>query len=240
MPERNSTNEMIVPAGDGPPARQPTEAKRPKAARRELTPEEQAALCKAEQEAKVIEQFAFPAAMAGALQLERLAGPEGIKVYLDNLIENANGPNDPIERMLIEQITLAHHRVAQLHAAAAEAKSAELVKALNAAAVRLTGEFRRLALALRTYRQPISTKHFTVVKQQNVAAGDQQVAYVERNGDQSKVSSMERDSKLVNNKPQEALDYVPHTESIPKPETSRGRQTEPAEARSTNPDFSLK
>lgn len=37
--------------------------------------------------------------------------------------------------------------------------------------LRLTGELRRLALALKRYRQPASTKHFTVVRQQNVSAG---------------------------------------------------------------------
>jgi hypothetical protein len=54
--------------------------------------------------------------------------------------------------MLLEQLALAHFRVGQLHAAAGGAQGAEAAKALNAAAARLLGEFRRTALALRAYR----------------------------------------------------------------------------------------
>ena len=47
------------------------------------------------------------------------------------------------------------------------------------ATARLTTEFRRSALALKTYRAPAPAAHLTVVRQQNVAVGDQQVALVE-------------------------------------------------------------
>ena len=81
---------------------------------------------------------------------------------------------------MIEQITLAHHRILSLHAQAAQAESAEMIEVLNAAATKLTAEMRRLCLALREYRAPVSAKNITLVKQQNVAGGDQQIALVDK------------------------------------------------------------
>lgn len=228
-----------IPAGSangGPLTRQSDPAPpRPDAPRpepaAELTPEQQAALHKARQEAGIIDQLAFPAAMAGALQLERYAGPEGLKLYLEELTESCGAPTDPVEQMLIQQLALAHHRIAQLHVSAAEAGSVELVKAYSAAAVRLTGEFRRLALALRTYRQPVSTRHFTVVRQQNLATGNQQVAYIEQQDAQTRVPSTHTDSELSSNRPQEALEYAQTPEPLPRSDS----QSEAGGRRSPQP-----
>ena len=45
-----------------------------------------------------------------------------------------------------------------------------MIEVLNAAATKLTAEIRRLCLAVREYRAPITPKNVTVVRQQNVAA----------------------------------------------------------------------
>ena len=37
--------------------------------------------------------------------------PESFVAYLDQLLEEAGQPTDPIERMLIEQIAMAHHNI---------------------------------------------------------------------------------------------------------------------------------
>jgi hypothetical protein len=50
---------------------------------------------------------------------------------------------------------------------------------LNTAATKLTSEFRRLCLAVREFRAPVVPKSVTLVKQQNVAGGDQQIALVD-------------------------------------------------------------
>ena len=81
--------------------------------------------------------------------------------------------------MMVEQIAMAHHTIGCLNIRAARAETLEQAKVYNAAAARLLGEFRRIILALKKYREPTPPpKNFLLVKQQNVAQ-NQQVAYVE-------------------------------------------------------------
>jgi hypothetical protein len=90
--------------------------------------------------------------MASALALDRLFDTAAYKVYLEQTLAAAGNPADPIERMLVEQLCLAHFRIAALHASAGQAQALEGVKVYSAAAARLWGEFRRTALALHVYR----------------------------------------------------------------------------------------
>src|SRR5205823_1341421 len=71
-----------------------------------------------------------------------------------DLKASAVRPSDPIEAMLIEQITFAHLRTAQLQAEAAMAVAQESRVRLNAAAARMLAEFRSTVLALKSYREP--------------------------------------------------------------------------------------
>jgi len=134
----------------------------------------------AEKDAAIVREVVVPSCLA-ALIGEKNAGSAGTKLAFDSLLGEAGDSKDPIERMLVEQILLLHFRLATLQVEAAEAHEAERVKAYNGALARLLGEFRRLTLALRTYRAPVSAKAFTVVHQQNVAAagGSQKVAYAQ-------------------------------------------------------------
>ena len=113
---------------------------------KEPTPEQRAA-----RQAEALRQV-FPACMAVALSLHGQIGPSGYKAYLTQLLKDAGDPVDPIERMLLEQLALAHFRIAQLHADAGRAQGVEAVKIYNSIASRLLGEFRRTALAIRLYR----------------------------------------------------------------------------------------
>src|SRR5262245_51047132 len=80
--------------GEGrPPGKQP-----------EPTPAERAA-----RQAEALRQAIFPSFMALALGLDNQVGPLGYRAYLAQLIKDAGDPPDPIERMLIEQLALAHH-----------------------------------------------------------------------------------------------------------------------------------
>jgi hypothetical protein len=104
----------------------------------------------------------------------------GIKIYLDDVLKAAGATSDPIEKMLIEQITVGHHQILTLHAEAAQAETPELIDFFSSAASKLTAEFRRLCLALREYRSPIAPKNVTLVRQQNLSAGDQQIALIDK------------------------------------------------------------
>ena len=85
-------------------------------------------------------------------QVFREVGPESFKLYLLKVMEDAGNPTDPIERMLVEQICLAHHNIGRLHVKAASAQSLEEARIYVGAAALLTGEFRRCVLALKAYR----------------------------------------------------------------------------------------
>jgi hypothetical protein len=79
-----------------------------------------------------------------------------------------------------------HHRLAKLHLQACSATSPEAVKIYNAACARLSGELRRMVLALRTYRSPVSTRAVTFVKMQAVAER-QDVRFVDGGNSEEKI-----------------------------------------------------
>lgn len=84
----------------------------------------------------------------------RDVGPDAYKAYLRQVLADAGDPTDPIERMLLEQITLAHHNVGRLHVKAAAAESLEEARIYLGSAALLTGEFRRTVATLKKYREP--------------------------------------------------------------------------------------
>src|SRR5579872_1421994 len=53
-------------------------------------------------------------------------GPGGYKVYHDKILAASGPAKDPIDQMMTEQLLWAHHRIGNLHVAAATAKEAEL------------------------------------------------------------------------------------------------------------------
>jgi len=85
--------------------------------------------------------------------------------YVEALRRDAGDPGDPIEGMLIEQLAMAHHAVGRLHWKAATAGTLEAAAVYLGAACRLTGEFRKSALALKGYRAP-ATPMVPLVKQE--------------------------------------------------------------------------
>lgn len=90
---------------------------------------------------------------------------------------------DPVEGLLLSQLTLANFAVGTLHAKAATAASAEDAIAYSAAASRLMGETRRMAESVIDIRRggkpAVQLAH---IEQMNVAAngGQQQIAHVAR------------------------------------------------------------
>jgi hypothetical protein len=74
------------------------------------------------------------------------------QIYRDRLVADCGGPTDPIEIMIIEQLSLAHFSLGLLSCKAANAGKPEAVGIYAGAAARLMGEFRRSALALQGYR----------------------------------------------------------------------------------------
>ena len=186
MQEYNEMNGLILTQDANAPGRnqslvpqQVKSALSAAAGAQTLTPQQQAVMDQLQIKANIIRDMAIPAAMTAAIPVAKGIDSGAFKVYRDGLLENAGSPTDPIEIMMVEQIALAHHRVAQLHILAEESKTVDEFKAYSTAATRLLGEMRRSALALKQYRQPAPKRQpFTVVKQQNIAQ-DQQIAYLD-------------------------------------------------------------
>ncbi len=191
-----------------------------------LTDKQKIVLDRVRRKAGIIRNLAFPAAMAASVPIGKDVGGAAFKVFKDGLLREAGSPSDPVEIMLLEQLTMAHLRVGQLHAQVETAKSIEAAKVFSMAAVRLTGELRRLALALKQYREPSAKKQFTVVRQQNVSAAGQQIAYVAQSNP-SRKNPLIQDGELTSKR----LDYAPHCEPLPESQTAGSRPPEPAPAR---------
>ncbi len=84
----------------------------------------------------------------------RSIGPDAYKLYLLQVLKDAGDPSDPIERMLIEQICLAHHNIGRLHVKAAGAEGLDEARIYLGSAALITGEFRRTVATLKGYREP--------------------------------------------------------------------------------------
>ena len=107
-----------------------------------------------------------------------LKSPQQANLYLQEIMEAAGNPTDPILRMMIVQFTMAHHKIARLNRLSAEASTPEAARGYDAGSAALLKEMRHLGLAIKAYREPSAQTHVTVVKQQNLAH-NQQVAYVD-------------------------------------------------------------
>lgn len=87
---------------------------------------------------------------------------------------------NPIEQILVDGAMLAHVKAAQLMSKA-EGQSPQVAEVYYNASAKYLSETRKLALALKEFRSPVVSKQVTVVQQQNVAHGDQQVACLTAN-----------------------------------------------------------
>lgn len=186
-----------------------------------------------EQQAVIVRDGVLSSYIASAIVPPNTVNPLAAKGYRETLLEEAGNPDDPIERQMIEILAVAHARVLRLHADAAGATDPQVEVAYNGAAARLTGEFRRLALALREYRSPISGKQtkieHTVIHQQNVTSGQQEVSYVDagEGGSRATCRDIEMNGK---DKQKEGIVDVEDRLTPKEPSPRRRRQTQPAPA----------
>ena len=144
--------------------------------------------------------------------MENVASPVAAKRYVEQLLEEAKQTDDPIESMLIQQLIMAHHRIANLHVSAATANKVDVRETYNGMAQRLMAEFRHMARTLREYRTPPGGKQTTVVHridrvdQLNQTSGTQDVTYAKQEAPEGGVQMTVRESELVSKEDQEAHD----------------------------------
>ena len=153
----SSSKEPPPPAASRSPSQHDADCAAPAPTSQDPTPggldaARHAAAQRAAHQADVLREVAFPALMATALNLDKFFDAGAYRVYLANVLRDLGDPADPVERMLIEQLCMAHFRVAQLHGAAGQASGLEATKILNTVTARMLGEMRRTALGLKAYR----------------------------------------------------------------------------------------
>ena len=122
---------------------------------------------------------------------------------------------------------MAHLRLAKLNVEASKADGVEVHKVLNGGAARLLSEIRKLALAIKAYREPAASKSFAVIQQQNVAH-EQQVSYTQQTGPETKETLKVRDIKLGGNGGRIFDDDNPNTDNS-QPQTGGRWAVEPVE-----------
>ena len=149
----------------GKPGSSPAVQAQPQAAAKSQAPQE--LVWETETGARIVREVVVPSCLAEVLP-DPCIRPISAKLAMEGYLEDAGDSKDPIERMLIEQMVLAHHRLARLQVRAHGATNTELIKVLNAAAVRLMGEIRRFALSIRQYRLPPGQKQFNLIKEQHI------------------------------------------------------------------------
>ena len=75
-----------------------------------------------------------------------------VKKAMEQIHAQCGNATDPIERMMLEQLTLAHHSIGRLMAKAATSDSFEHAEMYHSTSTKLLGEFGRLALCIKNYR----------------------------------------------------------------------------------------
>jgi hypothetical protein len=158
--------------------------------------------------------------------IQKKMPPEAAELYVQKFLADAGDPTDPVERLLVEQIILAHHNIARLYAKSASSELALDAERYASVAARLLAEFRRAVLALKTYRESCQAAPVTVVKQQNVAAGNQQIAYVEGKDATHLLGTKTAQHAELTNNPMEQIRYESPTQSPGEPTTSGSREAE--------------
>ena len=104
-------------------------------------------------QASVVKRGITPTALAMVLDMENMIGASGCRVYLDDLVRESGNPSDPVEIMLLEQMAICHQYSIQMQALSKKAEGIEAIELYMSGAARLSGEFRKTALALKEYRK---------------------------------------------------------------------------------------
>jgi len=180
---------------------------------------------------RILEDLHIPLCLEAVLDMGTSVSAHAAKARVEQLLEQAKQTDDPVEAMMLEQLCMAHHRIAALHARAAKSTDIKVIEAYSSAAQRLLAEFRRLAIALREYRTPATGKQTTIVhkvEQWNHAEGMQDVSYAKTGGSEGGSRMECRDSELTSNNGQETRNELlkQRERRLEEPEAGRCRPAE--------------
>ena len=124
---------------------------------------------------------------------------DGVQAYRKKLRAEFARPGNQLDAMLVDQLAWCHIESGHLLANSSTASDPKEKEVLCGSAIKLMAEVRKTALTLRDLQTPPAVKQVTVVKQQNVAAGDQQVALIEAGAAESALGKQNSNTELVSN-----------------------------------------
>ncbi len=114
--------------------------------------EDPAVLAALNRQAAVLANALFPTQMLHALRLDDSVSVTAVRLFLATFRRDAGEDQDAVEKLLLDQLALAHFKVGQLHAAAENAGSIDFKGMYLAAATRLLREISRTVETLVNYR----------------------------------------------------------------------------------------
>ena len=151
VPARPRTLEVSSPIQSPPMMVEPTPPTAPSnPPPTSLTESETIALLN--KQAAVLENIYLPAQLINALGLEKSVSVTAARLFLGRFRDGAGGTEDSIEQMLVDQLALAHLKVAELYARAEAATALDFKQLYSNAATKLVGAICQLTTTLVSYR----------------------------------------------------------------------------------------
>ena len=170
----------------------------------------------------------YLASCVGAV-MAGLGDPSVMAQYMQDLTRECNAQHDPLQRLLLEQIVVAFHRVGSMHSNAANAKSPELMLGYNAGATKLLGELRKCLLTLRELQAvPLSGGTFRKISR----AEQQPAPSVQQNHVTEQTSNT--DTEATGGKRNGPRHSTDNSDKEPKTSSSRPHQSEKEAGTNTN------
>lgn len=151
--------------------------------------------------ALTLRKVVLPSIANGALNMQDHVDAPTVAAYLDDFAERAGDPTDPVEQAMVRQLAQSDLVIGQLLMAANIAKTPQAASAYGGLGCRLLGEFRKLAISLKDYREDNQQRRTTVVHQvthvgqQNIAE-QQHVNYRQDKSNEGGVSMNCSDTEL--------------------------------------------
>jgi hypothetical protein len=114
-----------------------------------------AVIARLNRQAAVLTNVFFPSQVLAALSLEDHASVTAVRLALSRFREEAGPPQDGVEAILLDQLLVAHLKIGELHALAAQTPRLEFKQLYSNAGSRLIAAVCQLVTTLASYRSSV-------------------------------------------------------------------------------------
>jgi hypothetical protein len=110
-------------------------------------------------QAAVLTNVFFPSQVVSALSLDGEVSVTAVRLFLSKFREEAGGPRDAVERVLLDQLIVGHLKIGELYALGAETTKLEFKQLYSNAASKLIAAVCLLVSTLASYRSSMRPRH---------------------------------------------------------------------------------